>query len=62
MALVDRAVFAVKPPVGRDLAVEPVDDFEVVTVKAPVPVVWLPVGAALAEFRTKCRLAVSDDQ
>ncbi|WP_353368503.1 hypothetical protein [Mycobacterium sp.] len=44
------------------MAVEPVDDFEVVTVKAPVPAVWLPVGTALAEFRTKCRLAVSDDQ
>lgn len=62
LILDDEAVFAVKPPVGADLEVERVDDFEVVTVTAPEPAVWLPVGAALAEFRTNCRLPVSYDQ
>jgi hypothetical protein len=52
----------VKPPVGAGLAVELVDDFELVTVKAPEPAVWLRVGAALAEFRTNCRVPVSYDQ
>jgi hypothetical protein len=58
-ALDGEAVFAVKPPVGANLEV---DDFDVVTVTAPEPAVWLPVGAALAEFRTNCRLPVSYDQ
>jgi hypothetical protein len=62
VALVDGAAFAVKPPVGADLAVEGVADFEVVTVKAPAPAVWLAAGAALAEFLTNCRLPVSCDQ
>jgi len=61
-ALDDEAVFAVKPPVGADLPVDRVDDFEVVTVPAPEPAVLLPVGPAFAEFRTSCRLPVSYDQ
>jgi len=59
VALVDGAAFAMKPPVGADLAVAGVVVFEVVI---PAPAVCLPAGAAFAEFRTKCRLAVSDDQ
>jgi hypothetical protein len=50
----DDAFCLVKPPVGADLAVE--------LVTAPELAAWLPVGVALAEFRTKCLLPVSYDQ
>jgi hypothetical protein len=51
---VDDEVALVDDTFGADLPVE--------LVTAPEPAAWLPPGAALAEFRTKCRLPLSYDQ